>query len=201
MPSDERNFEFRLDGLPMPTLPLLATSDRQDLFSMNFVQAIVAAAGYNTKQDRLDRRKTDLEIILPDVVDDISKVVALPKYSSLRVQVKCSYACTINNDNTIHYVIDVNTQRFLTDPRQDPRILVLVHVPNPTSNGFPPWVTVNSDHTILRNRAYWLSLMGQEVSANGSVTVRIPVTNIFDMNAVATLMQRLVVQGEKGYAG
>jgi hypothetical protein len=199
---DQHDYQYRIGDLRPPTLPLLAMSDRQDLYSMGLVQSIVGAAGYNIKQDKLDRRKTDLEITLPDVADDLTAAVYEPKYSSLRVQVKCSYGATIAGDGSVHFELDPTTYRFLIDRRGEPRILVVVHVPRPAPDGGTVWITVEQGHTILRNRAYWLSLMGQPEQTNtSSITVRVPSTNLFDVSAVSTLMHHMAVQGDKNYAG
>lgn len=202
MSSNEQDFEFRLGTPSYPKLPLLAVSDRQDIYSMSLVQATIASAGYNYKKDRLDRRKTDLEISLPDVVDDPFDVRLEPRYSCLRIQVKCTYTCAVRSDGTIHYKLDADTYKFLIDKRSDPRILVLVHVPEPKDGETHGWITVNTDHTIVRNRLYWLSLMGgPPLPGKKSVTVPIPLANIFDARAVETLMNRIAVKGDKNYAG
>ena len=163
---DQHEYQFRISTPRPPTLPLLAMSDRQDIYSIGLVQSIVGAAGYNFKQDRLDRRKTDLEITLPDVADDLTAAVYEPKYSSLRLQVKCTYGSAIGRDGNVHFELDPKTYRFLIDRRGEPRILVVVHVPDPAPDGETAWITVNQEHTVLRNRAYWLSLMGQPEQAN-----------------------------------
>ena len=47
------------------TIPLLCMSDRQDLYSMAYVQAIIAAAGFNWATPERDRNSDDMYILYP----------------------------------------------------------------------------------------------------------------------------------------
>ena len=53
------------------------------------------------------------------------------------------------------------------------------------------WMTVTAEALVLRRRAYWLSLQGRdEVPGQQSVTVRIPEHNVFDVEALQTLIEQ-----------
>lgn len=171
------------------TIPLLAISDRQDLYSIAYVQAIVASAGFNLSSPALDRNSDDLHIEHL-VADDFD-----PVYGRLIVQVKCAYAHSIQNDGCIHYPLPLRNYSHLIKTKIEPRILVVVHVPNPTHE---PWIENQNGHTIFRYKAYWRSLMGQPQSSNTTkVTVNVPTVNLFDANAVKFLMDEMVAKGNK----
>jgi hypothetical protein len=78
-------------------VPLLVLSDRQDLYSVAYVKAIVATAGFNFSNPELDRNSDDLHIEHL-VTDDFE-----PYYPRLILQIKCAYAHKIQKDNCIHY--------------------------------------------------------------------------------------------------
>jgi hypothetical protein len=89
----------------------------------------------------------------------------------------------------------VRNYKHLINTKIEPRILVVVHVPNPTSE---PWIESQNGHTIFRYQAYWLSLMGQKATNNDTtVTVKVPTNNLFNVDAVKFLMERMVAEGNK----
>ena len=51
-------------------------------------------------------------------------------------------------------------------------------------------MTLTADELILRRRAYWLYLGGREETEQTSVTVRIPTTNLFDLEGLTELMDQ-----------
>lgn len=173
-------------------IPLLDHSDRQDLYSVAYVRSIVAAAGFNFSKSELDRNSDDLHI------EQLQKDGFSPTYGRLIVQVKCTFAHTIESDGCIHYPLPVRNYDHLRAEKIEPRILVVVLVPRPDSNPHEPWIECTDNHTILRYKAYWKSLIGEpEKSNTSSVTVKIPQTNIFDIDAVLFLMDQMVARGMK----
>lgn len=174
-------------------IPLLEVADRQDLYSMAYVRAVIAVAGFNVGRTDLDRNKDDLSI------EHRMAEEFVPTYSRLIVQVKCTYAHNINEkDGSIHYPIDVKTYDNLRRNNIEPRILVLVHVPRPDLVPPQPWIEYGDQYTIFRYRAYWVSLMGRgEVPNDTKVVINIPSNNVFDVKAVHHLMEKMVAQGKK----
>jgi hypothetical protein len=172
-------------------IPLLSTSDRQQLYGETYVSAIVAAAGFNLSKPLLDRGSDDW-YIEPLVREDF-----IPYYSRLLVQVKCSYAHKVN-EGYINYPLLLKNYNDLRLARIEPRILVVVLVPRPNGRDAKPWVEHLEDFTVFRHRAYWCSLMGAEPTANSSsVTVKVPEGNLFDIDAISFLMTEMVLKGVK----
>lgn len=171
-------------------LPLLAMSDRQDLYSMAYIGAIVAASGFNTSSVARDRNSNDLSI-------EYGGNDPMPLYSRLVIQVKCTFAHSIQDDGFIHYPLQINNYNDLRNSI-DPMILVVVLVPRVDGDPIIPWIECRDDHSLLRYRAYYLSLNGEEESNNSStVTVRVPESNSFDIDSVRFLMSEMVLRGNK----
>ncbi len=71
---------------------------------------------------------------------------------------------------------------------QTPRILAIVVVPDNPDN----WLTQSRQELCLKYCGYWVSLRGQPPTQNQtSVTISIPQQNIFNVEALKTLMQRI----------
>ncbi len=171
--------------------PLLSISDRQDLYSVSYVRAIVAAAGFNFSKSELDRNSDDL------FIEHLQHEDFVPAYPRLMLQIKCTYAHNVHPDNTIHYPLPVRNYNHLRLDRIEPRILVLVHVPRP-EHQYEPWIECMDQHTVMRYRAYWKLLMGADPTENqDNVTIKVPVQNRFDIDSVRFLMDYLVTNGNK----
>jgi len=178
----------------MDDIPLLADSDRQDLYSTAYIEAIVAAAGYQAFPQKLDRNSIDLLIshYTPDGRDDF-----IPVYEDMVIQIKCTYVHTISADGQIHFPLPVNNYNQLRRHDIRPRILVVVLVPRPEDEDTLPWIEWIEDYSIFRFRAYWVSLMGAAETTNlKTVTISIPSTKPFDVDAVHYLMDQ-IAQGNK----
>ncbi len=80
---------------------------------------------------------------------------------------------------------------LLREETQTPRLLVVLDLPKDEKL----WMTLTNDNLILRRRAYWLNLRGWDETANQtSVTVHLPIANLFNVGALRELM----AQSRKG---
>lgn len=175
----------------MNSLPKLALSDMQDLYSMAFVKAIVASAGYNYSCLERDRTSSDLNI---EISDTSGYELA---YDRLVVQVKCTYSHLINQDGNIHFPLPIKNYNDLRTGI-NPKILVVVLVPRSDITPVIPWIECNNEHTIFRYKAYWKSIHDFPPTENReSVTVLVPIKNVFDVETVNKLVDRMAVQGNK----
>ena len=84
--------------------------------------------------------------------------------------------------------LPIKNYNDLRSDTQTPRLLVVLELPAEESL----WMTVTAEELILRRRAYWLSLQRghEEGVGQETVTVRIPEDNVFDIEALRTLMER-----------
>lgn len=179
-------------------VPLLEISDRQDLYSMAYVRAIIATAGFNHSELALDRNSTDVEIV------HARSNGFVPCYSRLCIQVKCTYAHTVHRDGAIHFPLPIKNYNDLRQAYFEPHILVIVLIPRPDLQETEPWIECVNGHTVFRYRAYWLSLLGATEPKDAhqeTVTVKVPACNTFDVPTVSLLMTHMVAQGNKQWSG
>jgi hypothetical protein len=99
---------------------------------------------------------------------------------SIRVPVErdpIAYALPVKNYDELRY----------TD-YSSPRVLVLVAVPTELQD----WLSHSETELVLRHCGYWLSLGGQSSVPNTTtVTVRIPRSNLFSVEGLDGLMERI----------
>lgn len=164
---------------------------RQEQFSAAYVRAIASASGYKvTPLNSMDEDSEDIQIHQKrnDLSDD------RPYYSVLRVQLKCT-SHRIKDDGFIHYRIPLKTHDDLRRKTGDPFLLVVVCVPSREESD---WLLEERNHMVLYNKAYWLSLRGEErIPENTTprnkrkVTVRIPTSQMLDVKGLTAIMDDL----------
>ncbi|MFO0607649.1 MAG: DUF4365 domain-containing protein [Polyangiales bacterium] len=104
----------------------------------------------------------------------------------LFVQLKSTTGADVVDDHIV-YDLDAKNYRNLCDRRGLPRVLVLCVLPALEAD----WVVEREGELALRGGAWWLCLRGEKTSANGgSVRVRIPLAQRFNVDAVRGPLQR-----------
>lgn len=155
-------------------------NDRKEHFSNAYLQAVASVAGFGMYKP------------FPDVGLDwgLSEVGAngTSKSPRLEVQLKCK-AATIPNSGDISFALKPKTYNDLRVEQVDltvPRILVVVLVPDDIES----WLEQSEEKLTIRRCGYWASLRGmKEVGNTSSVTVRLPRSNLFTVDALASIMQ------------
>lgn len=154
---------------------LLTTEYRKEALSRAYVQAVAAAAGYDTSNDYFDTDGVDLRVCAGGV---------------MRPAIDLQLKATVNlNPVDGHYRFQLNRRNYdlLRIQTQTPRVLVVLDLPRDEDQ----WIKVTTDELALRRCAYWLSLMGADETDNrSSVTVRIPMENVFDVKNLRLIMDR-----------
>ena len=158
------------------TNELLSVADQEEALSRAYARAIAARAGYTTADYDYDRTGVDLRIQSGGLVRP-----------AIEIQLKA----TVNLDGPMegHYRFPLKRKNYdeLIGLTQTPRILLVLDLPRDRGE----WMTVTADHLILRRRAYWLNLRDYGETTNvSSVTVRIPETNVFDIESLRYLMEQ-----------
>ena len=84
--------------------------------------------------------------------------------------------------------LSARNYRDLRIETQTPRLLVVLELPRDEAQ----WMTLTTEELVLRRRAYWLSLQHghEERGGQATITIRIPEGNLFDLEALRTLMER-----------
>ena len=148
---------------------------RKERFSLAYVGAVAACAGYDIIEPRVDRDSVD-GILISDF--------------GLRPRIDFQAKATardIARDGNVAYPLPVKNYDDLRADTRNPRILIVVLIPDHEDE----WLRQSNDELCLRHCGYWLSLAGRPSVANtGSVTVHIPLSNVFGITQLADLMGR-----------
>jgi hypothetical protein len=168
---------------PSRTLRSVDINQRKEQFSYAYLYAIASAAGYSFQ---IATRPMDFDGI--DVILAGGSGQGIIRYPRLEIQVKCT-SLDLMSEDVIRYPLAIKSYDDLrVENIQTPRILVIVVVPDTLDQ----WLTHSQQELCLRHCGYWLSLRGQPSTPNqATITVPIPRQNIFDVNGLSTLMQRI----------
>ena len=92
-----------------------------------------------------------------------------------------------NSDGNYRFPLPRGNYDWLIAPSQVLRYLVVLGLPEHRAD----WLAVSAESLVLRECCYWVSLEGLPETRNSvSVTVSIPGGNIFDSDALVTLIER-----------
>ncbi len=160
----------------------LTDADQKERLSLVYVEALAARAGYSTSTPQPDRDSVDLHI-----------QAGGPRRPALDLQLKATVNVGEPRDGALAFRLPIKNYDDLRVPTQTPRLLVVLELPTDETR----WMTVSPEELVLRRRAYWLSLREgfAEVSGQDSVTVHLPENNVFDVDALRTLMERSRTKG------
>lgn len=159
------------------TETLLHVPDQKEGLSLVYVKALATRAGFVTSVPEPDRDSVDLRI-----------QAGGPRRPALDLQLKATADLGAPRDGFRPFRLTIKNYSDLRVKTQTPRLLVVLELPADESR----WMTVTSEELVLRRRAYWLSLQQgyEEVVGQETTTVRIPEDNVFDLEALRTLMER-----------
>ena len=155
---------------------LLTYPDREEALSRVYAHAVAARAGYVTAVYDRDRDGIDLRIQAGGAMRP-----------ALDLQLKATVNLGEARDGCFHFPLKRRNYDLLRIETQTPRLLVVLDLPKDEEQ----WVTITDDELVMRRRAYWLNLKDFEETDNrSSVTVRIPVGNLFDVENLHALMEQ-----------
>lgn len=155
---------------------LLAVTDVEEAYSVAYVHAVAAGAGYVVSQKNFDRDGVDVTIEAGDHFR--------PK---IDIQLKSTINLKLNDEGIFKYPCRKRNYDLLRITTQTPRILVVLRLPEKIED----WLTVSPTELILRHCAHWVSLVGAPESDNAtSVTVDLPEGNVFDIAGLKALMEQ-----------
>lgn len=159
---------------------------QQEQFSIAWVRSVASVAGYAVEEIRVDIDSVDLTIVQVGVGEEY------PLIEGLKIQLKCTYAHAPKEDG-LHYPLKIKNYNDLRRDCLNPRILVVLHVPEKAEQ----WLKHSHDTLSLYHCAYWMSLNGMPVTENSdTVSVTIPLEQRFTVDALRLLMTALA-KGER----
>ena len=148
----------------------------QEALSCAYVRAVAARAGYDVAPSGVDIDSVDLKI---------------QAGGSMRPAIDLQLKATVNlgepRDGCVSFPLPLKNYNDLRIDTQTPRLLVVLDLPKDDQR----WMEVTGEELVLMRRAYWMSLKGAEETANiSTVSVRIPATNLFNLESLRQLMDR-----------
>ena len=153
---------------------LLSSADRMEALSLAYARAVAARVGYAISVPDPDRDGVDLRIQAGGAMRP-----------AIDFQVKATGSLGAPKDGRRSYPLKRRNYDLLRVDTQTPRLLVVLDLPRDEEM----WMTLTDDNLILRRRAYWLNLRGWDETANqASVTVHLPIINLFNVVALRELM-------------
>ncbi len=154
-------------------------NEQKEQFSLAYIRAVAAQAGYQITRPELDSDSVDGTLIAD-----------FGRRPRIDFQAKATSQQIVQGDN-IHFALKIKNYDALRADTLTPRILIVVLMPKEESQ----WLTQTHEQLCLRYCGYWISLEGhQEVSNTTSVTVHIPLVNMFNAERLVDLMTK----AEKG---
>ncbi|HWO18018.1 MAG TPA: DUF4365 domain-containing protein [Kofleriaceae bacterium] len=162
-------------------MPMHSTQQKEQ-FSIAYLRAIVAVAGYNITSVEVDEDSIDIGL------RGTRRDGTLRKAPVLDVQAKCTSS---DDGHGLHLAFDLpvkNNDDLRESSRHVPLILVVVCVPQDLGD----WLEETPEHTAMRRCAYWLSIRGQPPTTNTTTCrVLVPRSQRFTVGAVREMMNRL----------
>ena len=153
---------------------------RKERFSLAYINAVAAHAGYQLVEPPVDR-------------DSIDGVVMgeFGRRPRIEFQAKATARNMVQGEH-IAFPLPIKNYDDLRADVQTPRILIVVLMPNEETE----WLAQSDDQLCLRYCGYWLSLANRFAVANSNnVTVHIPLANTFSSSQLSDLMGK-VERGE-----
>lgn len=144
-------------------------------FSLAHIEAVAAHAGFQVEEVVVDR----------DSVDGTLKA-DFGRRPRIEFQAKAT-ARDVVRGSYIHFPLPVKNYDDLRLEAINPRILIVAILPPEIED----WVNQTDEELCLRYCSYWMSLTGEAATSNrNTVTVRLPLGNMFNSAQLAALMQR-----------
>lgn len=154
-------------------------NEQKEQFSLAYIRAVAAQAGYQISRPELDNDSVDGTLIAD-----------FGRRPRIDFQAKATSQQIKRGDN-IHFALKIKNYDDLRSETRTPRLLIVVLMPKEKSR----WLTQTQEQLCLRYCGYWVSLEGhQEVSNTTSITVHIPLVNMFNVEQLDDLMTK----AEKG---
>lgn len=159
------------------TATLLSGPDQKEGLSLAYVKALAARAGFSTAVPEPDRDSVDVRIMAGG-----------PRRPALDLQLKATADLAEAQGGFRRFRLRIKNYNDLCVETQTPRLLVVLELPRDESQ----WMTLTTEELVLRRRAYWASFQEghEEVVGQETTTIHIPEENLFDIEALQTLMER-----------
>jgi hypothetical protein len=157
----------------MPS-PLLTDNDRKEQLSLAYLHALAAVGGYTVSIPNLDRDSSDICISSGS-----------SRRSSVEFQLKATSSPDCSADG-LRFQLKAKNYNDLARRRQVPLLLAVMVLPELSAD----WLTLNPDKMVLRKCVYWMSLIGEPETDQGSKVVIVPIVNLLTVDSLRDLIQK-----------
>lgn len=160
---------------------------QKEEFSYAYLYAVSSAAGYSFQKSSRPTDVGGIDIIISGI--ETEYYLYPPR---LDIQVK-STSMNVASEAFIRYPLRLKNYNELRKSKTlTPRLLIVVLIPEHPDR----WIQQSDAELCLRHCAYWMSLQEMpETSNTENVTVYIPRQQIFTVDTLKTLMQRVETGG------
>jgi hypothetical protein len=157
------------------------TSIEKEQFSRAYIGAIASRLGINSAKPDVDDDSVDLTLIGKGYENHFFQ------NPNIDIQLKCTANGNIH-EGVLRFSLkkkNYNDLRIINCCH--PRYLFILLVPR----NIDEWLTLDSDHMILRNMCYYISLKGYPVSENrNTVSIAIPIENRITCSTMMQIMEK-----------
>ena len=153
---------------------------KKERFSLAYIHAVATYANCEVLELKVDRGSVDGFLVGPSRRRDL-----------IRFQAKATDRDVIRGGR-LHFPLPIRDYNHILNA-DAPFVLIVVRLPDDESQ----WLTQTDDELCLRYCGYWLSLANYPSTDNtATVTVHIPLANIFNSSRLTELMVR-AARGEQ----
>lgn len=152
----------------------LPTNQMKSRISITYIEVVASQAGYQVTEIEVDNDSVD-----GTLVGDFGR---RPR---IEFQAKAT-ARDLARNGEIRYPLPIKNYNELRIDTINPRILIVMLMPDDPDD----WIDQTDDALCVRYCAYWTSILGEPDSANKeSVTVYVPMANVFDRDRLVRMMR------------
>jgi hypothetical protein len=160
---------------------MLTENKIKEEISLAYVLAVAATKGFSTEITRVDSDSIDATIRYNGYLDPDSSTLYSPE---IKLQLKATSNPNLRED-FIHFPLPLKNYNDLKARSGTPRLLVVLCLTEEKEN----WLKHSPDELVLQKCAYFLNLKDYPDTENDtSVTVKIPLANLFSPELVYDLM-------------
>jgi len=162
---------------------MLTENKIKEEISLAYVLAIAATKAFSTEITRVDSDSIDATIIYNGYLVPGESTLYSPE---IKLQLKATSHANIIGDN-IHFPLPLKNYNDLKARSGNPRLLIILCLPEVKED----WLIHSTNELILKKCAYYLNLKGfADTDNDTSVTVKVPLNNVFSPDSLFDLMIR-----------
>lgn len=156
-------------------------NQQKEQFSLAYIKAVSSVAGFSLHKPSVDDDSVDIVFAQTGG----NGTIRSPRIDA---QLKCTSRDVIR-ENWIKFTLSLKNYNDLRPENVlVPRILVVVIVPSEIDN----WLEQSPEKLSMHHCGYWTSLRGlPETENETSVNINIPLDQVFSVNAIQTIMNRV----------